>query len=765
MKRSLAAVAITIIITAAGAGLFAGEPSARIKTLIISLDDPDAKVRDTAIVALGDSRDLAAAKPLIRMCHNNHLLAYQALAKIAHPDAYDVFADALRDDNDKIVLASISGLVALKDPRCIPALAGLLDRIGKRESIYSPALAGLIMFGDQAVAELEKSLSGNAMERRNAAYALVKIATPSALKALAIPASDTDWRKKLSVIKACVTYLRGMNESNDAVAKILINYYSADKRDVGKIYAIRGLAYSLSQTLSSNTKALDVIILALKDDPSAKVRLVALDGLKNRLASNRIKAAVVSALSDEDLNITQRALDILRRSPDKSMLKPLCKLLASENKSVRILSASALTRLADKTALPALIAAADKYPDMRAYVSYALIQIGGSEVVEPLIKMLDRLDKSSIRSAIEFLQKHKDPRVVDILSAMLKKDNGSRAEELINSLRNIGTDKAYAVLIEYASDGSNIRTRQDALSALAESKAKSAVGGIIKIMTDENLDMRKRAISALGKIGGKQATDALLQALDKNKDESLFSTLTYALCNNPTPESVEPLCKFLIDTAGEPPKDNLSLLRTREKVIQTLRILKDPRSVPALAGEIDNPSNKLRISAIHALSDIKGIAATDALIKYAKQKDFPKESRKATIILARRADKRALELLITACNAEDYQLAYAAAFGVAKIDSAVAMLPFVIMLDNPDSGTVQKKIANRIKASDKKDLVLALMEMLDSTDKHVQQQAIRFLGGIGDSRAIKPLEKLAIKSSGQLARDISSSIRRIKEQQ
>jgi hypothetical protein len=107
----------------------AAEPSASVDELVSGLDSPDPAARITAIRALGDRREAAAAGPLANLLRADPVpevrgWAVRALDSIGTPEARAALATAAQNDPDvrvRSVAAQLAGVAAAPGPQPGPA--------------------------------------------------------------------------------------------------------------------------------------------------------------------------------------------------------------------------------------------------------------------------------------------------------------------------------------------------------------------------------------------------------------------------------------------------------------------------------------------------------------------------------------------------------------------------------------------------------------------------------------------------------------------
>jgi len=592
---------------------------------------------------------------------------------------------------------------------------------------------------------------------------------------LSVFADNADWRGKLVIFRANFSSLeKALNQSNAAFKETLSCFYSPNAPEILRAEVIKSLAKS--STLSRREAVRDILFDALKNDPSPAVRIAVLDGLPKDFTNERVRMALISSSDDEDPSVRYRAIYYMINKPDQAMVKSFCRCIEqSKDARLRKKVASILATIGDKTVLPALITASDDSdPEVRRLMVKALVRIGGDEVIEPLFRRISDSDSTTAWYAVYYFGKTKNPKAVETIIAELARNKTDKlTSQMISTLSEIGSDKALAYLSKIATDKRNPPRRVLALNAMASAGTKSAEKIFIDAIEDRNDEVRKAAICGLAKTGSKQAVSILTKALVENRDSTWAWNLLSCLQPIATAQCVEPLCEFINVTSKTltqkyPIRAKLRQIRqydprqVRQKAIELLGSLKDPRSIllgslkdprsiPVLVAEIETGPSKLRPEIIHYLADIKGDGPVEHLLKFAKQEQSP-VSTAAFRALIRRGDNSALDYMVSVYKSEDQHAAgleELAVIGVAKVNPALALNLVVSQAGLRREG---KAFASAIKATGKKDFVQALIVTLNSTKPLVRYESIKYLGLIGDARAIKPLEKLIAESSTPLER-------------
>jgi len=243
------------------------------------------------------------------------------------------------------------------------------------------------------------------------------------------------------------------------------------------------------------------------------------------------------------INVTYRDMP---SSPDilnlgKRSTKALERCLSDNvDVNVRSLCAVVLEALGDRRALPTLQAALEDWEvDVRYRVVRALGAIPDKSSVDPLLKLFARKDEEIyVRSAIlDSLGSISDQRVVRMLRGLLRKkpdeDNGEdfRAQAF-NALWRNRHLMGQPTLVGDCLDA--LRSDNDSLVlaatlAAAELRSPRLVNALIPLMEHSWPEVRNKAVYALGRIGDKKATKALLARLPKVRESRMLNNIAFAL--------------------------------------------------------------------------------------------------------------------------------------------------------------------------------------------------------------------------------------------
>ncbi len=370
-----------------------------------------------------------------------------------------------------------------------------------------------------------------------------------------------------------------------------------------------------------------------------------------------------------------------------------------------------------KPAVPFLAEALDDPgKNVRWRATQALGEIGGPEVIPPLLVALEDNDLSVLSAAAYHLQKcgggnpevvvalkgrlhdpdpvvvycmilgmrdcgetgyRDDDGLVDALCKHLKSADQQHREYAILSLGIIGSRRACVPLVELIADtktkSNNMRSR--AGRALAEIGSDDAVPLLFELVKDDDQEKGIRIVAAktLGNIGSHDAMPLFLELLEDEHQEGYIWL-----------EAGKALAKFGDTSINE---SVLPLTKSRHKW--------------------------LRRAAVVALGFPGNVSALERLIEIARDEKedlFVREP--ALISLGQIGDARAVDVLGGVLLAEDYSLRRAAARALGEIKSSKAVPALLDALNDSDVRVVMEATRSLAKISDKK-AAPGILELFD----------------------------------------------------
>jgi HEAT repeat protein len=244
---------------------------------------------------------------------------------------------------------------------------------------------------------------------------------------------------------------------------------------------------------------------------------------------------LISTYTDADSGLRSSAMDLLkelgRSEYSLEILEPLIDGLHSQNKDMRILSASTLGKIRAKEVVPMLIQALD---DDNANVVYNVVEclgdIGDRSSVPALMQLLLKYHDEWVHvAALEALGKIGDQRVVDLLLSFVNKE--FVVDPLITALGVLGDSRAIPTLITY--------------------------------LKDDDQDIRELAVKALVTIweeveygaeltGVQYELDATRKILEQSMTANVKNTILNDMKDTSVPEAVREDCAVLLSCVEYP---------------------------------------------------------------------------------------------------------------------------------------------------------------------------------------------------------------------
>ncbi len=162
-------------------------------------------------------------------------------------------------------------------------------------------------------------------------------------------------------------------------------------------------------------------------------------------------------------------------------------------------------------------------------------------------------------------------------------------------------------------ESSSSRDRLLALVSLRDVPAEDAVPLILKVIDDENIQIRSMAVFALGVKPTAACFPVLVRILGTESDYGIRAAAAGALGYLSDPRGLEPLLRAFYE-------DVEWLVRFSAAV--SMGNLRDPRAFEALIGALNHQETMLHQAAIAALGEIGDLRACAHILKFAQSDDW-----------------------------------------------------------------------------------------------------------------------------------------------
>jgi HEAT repeat protein len=350
---------------------------------------------------------------------------------------------------------------------------------------------------------------------------------------------------------------------------------------------------------------------------------------------------------------------------------------------VRTRCAYVLGRLGDRSALSALQGALDAWsPPVRRAAIEALGQMPHRSNVEPLLKLLERDDEEPDNrvAVVRALGAQSDTQALGKLRALVHDDKGELAAPAFDALwrsRHLMSKETLVSDVLFALKSTDEGLVDAATSVSADLRAPALVGALVPLMQHRSKHIRNRAAFALGKIGDKGATTALIAQIPKVRESRLLNNIAFAL-ERLDPKSFYRTAGSLIghkqaairmnaafvvgdvrrpeglDLLSAAAKDTNDFVRT--SAAAALGKIQTKTAVPILESLAADANDSVREEALYSLLAVD--AARGKPLVYDKLFEAKDRPRRAMLALAQAGDMRVLPHALTClesagCNVDD----------------------------------------------------------------------------------------------------------------
>jgi len=426
-------------------------------------------------------------------------------------------------------------------------------------------------------------------------------------------------------------------------------------------------------------RAIDGLITALDDD-DANVRYHAIEAL-GKLKARAAIAALVEIVESRDFFLAFAALDALTKIGDAGSASRIVALLEDEllrEPAINLLGQLGddsivvpLTALLNTPAAPAdSIAAAlanlhDRYEEQYGEGAF-IADLASHEIsatgVQNLLDALEAPGRDNLRSIALILGWLKRPGLDRALTRFMGRED--LRDEIIEALVRHGS--ATVDLLIGQLNAEDLEVRRSAVVALGRIGNAKATPALVNTLNEESLAIE--AANALGYIGDARAVDGLLNLIG-NKDASIRQAAVAALNSLALPSVSKRIVPLLHD-----PDPNV-----RESAVRTAGYFGDPESAAALVDLSRDPDERVRCAAIEHLPFVEDDRAFDVLVSALKQ-ETPSVRAAAARALGNLEAHEAIAPLIEALSDDDVWVRYfgARALGRRRSADSVAALQNVI---------------------------------------------------------------------------------------
>lgn len=696
-----------------------------IPALVECLNDSDADLRIYAALALGERQDPRATEPLIA---------------------------ALEDPNANVRYHAIDALGHLRSPEAVEPLVAIAE--SNDFFLAFPALDALMRICDTAIAPRLLPLLKNTLS----------------------------WRVRREAVDSLAL------QNDPEIAIELLRMLREQHRNPNVLNSV------LQILVLSDVDPIPSLVECLKDD-DPDLRIYTALALGERHDARAIPA-LIEVLNDPDTNVIYHAIEALGRLRAVDAVEPLLTLTESGDFFLAFPAIDALTRIGDRTIAPRLALLLEENELLAPQVADALSQLGDADVVKPLASLLNRGPQQPIKEiavAIAAIYHRYQTlfdegiHIADLTRAQISSEG---QYNLILALKNANSQelRALALILGWL-EGKAVeaaliqllckaQVRDIALDALVRA-GSGVTQPLIALLNGSDLDTRKAAIIALGRIGSSQSVPALMEQLLQPESELVMITTT-SLAQIGDRSSYEALIALLghpdvsvrlgaiaaLNSLGHPamPERVLILLGDdnpyiRESAIKIAGYFAYPNCIDRLFELCQDPEERVRRAAIEHLPYLETEERSLPVLFHALTQDTPPVRAAAARACGEIENPLSYSYLLQALEDEDSWVRYYAVSAIAKLTPSSEHIP-----DYPNRTqevptasnlfTILQNLAlhdpaNPVRASATEALgyfgssqavpILAAIAEEEGQDEDLVRAALRALGRIEHPSALAPL--------------------------
>jgi HEAT repeat protein len=588
-------------------------------------------------------------------------------------------------------------------------------------------IAGLIVTVEDVTARLERErelathlAEGDETMRLSAAETISDDAsfdTAPLLDAL----SDDSWRVRRAAVKG-VSQRAAPEAITALLSSVVANHHDPSLLNS----ALQVLASSDVDTISP------LLDLLKHSEPDLRMQAALALGEQH---DARAVDALVEAMNDEDTNVRYHAIEALGKLKSTDVVDKLADVAETKHFFLGFAALDALVQIGDPSIVPRMIPLLED-PLLGDQTINLLGQLGDESVVAPLTALLNKPNDSTylIARALATLADRYEEQygegqyIADLTSREI---SPTGIQNLLDALES--PDKAdlrsLAVVLGWVKDAgvdralTRLMGRVDLRGEVIEALVRHGPATLDLLMaqlTAEDLEVRRSAAVALGRIGDSRATSALVNTL---ADQSLAIDAVIALGQIGDPNAVDGLLKLI-------GSEDASL---RQAVVSALNSVMPPSMSERIIPLLHDLDPNVRESAVKIAGYFGYPDAAGALVELSR--DEVERVRCAAIEhLPFVEDERVLDVLAQALKDETPSVRAAAARALGNMDDPQAVERLIEALSDEDVW-VRYFSARALGRRRDKGCVEALKRVIE-TDKfnHVRIAALDSLGQIGGQR-------------------------------
>ena len=277
------------------------------------------------------------------------------------------------------------------------------------------------------------------------------------------------------------------------------------------------------------TKEVQNVVQKQLRDRSKLVRQAALSALA-KMGQDLDISVLCELLLDADIEVQNKAVDVLIRLAHPDTPRFLIQALQNENEYARRAAVEVLNEVANTDSIKDLLGALqDSDWWVRSRATDALAKIGGDRVVDAVLELINDDDEHIRRSAIEILNSTKSERAINYLMDATRDPDWWVRERSVDALADMGATQAVpAIQAMLNGHPKSIPAAIRGLSVLGDSKV---IPDLLHVLDRREKEVKVEAAHALAKLATERYAPEIAGALaqqDTGGDTQLAKALNRA---------------------------------------------------------------------------------------------------------------------------------------------------------------------------------------------------------------------------------------------
>jgi eukaryotic-like serine/threonine-protein kinase len=240
---------------------------------------------------------------------------------------------------------------------------------------------------------------------------------------------------------------------------------------------------------------------------------------------------LVSMLRDPEIEVQNKAVDVVVKANHPETVKYLVDVLTDENEYARRAAVEVLNIVGTSKSVKYLLEViADSDWWVRTRAADALGKIGGPRVVDAVLALIKDENQDIRRAAIEILNQTKDERAVAQLIEATRDADWWVSERAVDALAEIGSSKALPRFIDMLQgDAKSLPTVIRAIGKIGDQRSLES---LLPLLQRPENEIKVEAIAALAKLTDERRADTIrlrLQSVSTATDGTLSQAVARAM--------------------------------------------------------------------------------------------------------------------------------------------------------------------------------------------------------------------------------------------